>query len=63
MACASITSIMQAIDRILEVRTVVTDDTPLFPSPKDRTKPIRYELAGDWLTRAEKLAGAPKQPK
>jgi integrase len=53
----------QAIDRILEVRTVVTDDTPLFPSPKDRTKSIRYELAGDWLKRAEKLAGVPKQPK
>ncbi len=51
----------QAIDRILEVRTVVTDDTPLFPSAKDRTKPIRYELARDWLRSAERLANVPKQ--
>ena len=49
------------LDRIVEVRTVVTDDTPLFPSPKDRTKPVRYELTRTWLRKAEELAGVPKQ--
>jgi len=51
----------KAIDRILQMRTVATDDTPLFPSPNDRTKPIRYELARDWLRSAERLANVPKQ--
>ena len=51
----------KAIDRILQIRTVVTNDTPLFPSPKDRTKPVRYELTRTWLRKAEKLAGVPKQ--
>ncbi|MSR21834.1 MAG: hypothetical protein EXR91_12825 [Gemmatimonadetes bacterium] len=32
----------------------------LFPSPVDDTKPVRKELASDWLARAEKLAELPK---
>ncbi len=51
----------KAIDRIIQMRTVVSDDTPLFPSPKDRTKPVRYELTRVWLQKAEALAGVPKQ--
>ena len=35
-------------------------DLPLFPAPKDSTAPIRADTAGNWLTRAEKLAGLPK---
>ena len=35
--------------------------TPLFPSPVDPQKPIRYELASAWLRQAEKLAGLEKQ--
>jgi len=31
-------------------------DAPVFPSPKDPTKPISRHLADDWLRRAEKLA-------
>lgn len=29
---------------------------PLFVSPKDHSKPVRYELASDWLREAERLA-------
>ena len=32
----------------------------LFPSPKDDAKPIRRDLAGRWLLRAEKAAELPK---
>jgi integrase len=32
----------------------------LFPSPKDGTKPIRRDLAGKWLLKAEKLLELPK---
>lgn len=33
----------------------------LFPSPISPDQPIRYELASDWLMKAEKLAEVPKQ--
>ena len=32
----------------------------LFPSPKDPSKPLRYELGSDWLREAERLAGLPR---
>ena len=51
----------KAIDRIRAERPGVGPSTPLFPSPKDRTKSIRYELASAWLKQAEKAAGLPKQ--
>ena len=35
-------------------------DVPLFPSPKDNSKPIRRDLTARWLLKAEKLAGLPK---
>jgi hypothetical protein len=35
-------------------------DVPLFPSPKDDSKPIRRDLTARWLLKAEKLAGLPK---
>lgn len=31
----------------------------MFPSPQDVSKPIRRDLAGTWLRRAEKLAELP----
>ena len=35
-------------------------DVPLFPSPKDNSKPIRRDLTARWLLKAEKLAWLPK---
>ncbi len=35
-------------------------DTWLFPSPKHDARPIRRDLAGRWLVRAERLAEIPK---
>ncbi len=35
-------------------------DVPLFPSPKDNSKPIRRDLTARLLLKAEKLAGLPK---
>ena len=35
-------------------------DVPLFPAPRDHSKPIRRDTAAVWLVRAEKLAGLPK---
>lgn len=35
-------------------------ETPLFPRPTDDTKPMRKELAYDWLMKAERLAKLPK---
>ena len=48
-----------AIDRILEERPGI-GKAYLFPSPLGPGKPIRYELASEWLMEAEKLAGVPK---
>jgi hypothetical protein len=33
---------------------------PLFPSPKDPSKPIRLDRVQKWLVRAEEVAGLPK---
>ena len=49
-----------AIDRILMERPGIGKGY-LFPSPYEAGKPLRYELAGDWLRKAERLAGVPKQ--
>ncbi len=35
-------------------------DVPLFPGPRKKDKPIRRELAAQWLVKAEKLAELPK---
>ena len=35
-------------------------DVPLFPAPKDDTKPIRRDLTARWLLKAERLAELPK---
>ena len=48
-----------ALDAYLE-RNPRVGDVPLFPSPGDPSIPIRRNLAGNWLVRAEKLAGLPK---
>ena len=52
--------VRSALDRALRDRPGIGAH-PLFPSPDDRTKPIRYELASDWLRDAEKLAKVEKQ--
>lgn len=44
-----------ALDRIAKERPGI-GDAPLFPSPKDPTKPISRHLADAWLRKAEKLA-------
>ncbi len=49
-----------AIDRVLAERLGI-GEACLFPSPIHPNQPIRYELASDWLLKAEKLAGVPKQ--
>ena len=49
-----------AIDRVLAERPGI-GGAYLFPSPIHPSEPIRYELASDWLLRAEKLAGVAKQ--
>ena len=54
------TEVRAVIDKILHERPGV-GAAPLFPSPRDPGKPIRYELASEWLQKAEELAGLPKQ--
>lgn len=49
----------EALDQYLE-RNPRLGDVPLFPAPRDATAPIRKDTAGNWLMRAEKLAGLPK---
>ena len=48
-----------AIDRVLEDRPGIGRGF-LFPSPRNPSQPLRYELASSWLIEAEKLAGVPK---
>ena len=45
-----------AIDRVLTERPGI-GATPMFACPKQADRSIRYELASDWLKRAETLAG------
>jgi integrase len=49
----------QAVDRYLS-KNPRLGEAWLFPSPKDDAKPIRRDLAGRWLLKAEKMAGLPK---
>ncbi|MCH7717261.1 MAG: tyrosine-type recombinase/integrase [Gemmatimonadetes bacterium] len=53
-------TVRAAIDRVLEERPGI-GGAVLFPSPISPDQPIRYELASDWLMKAEKLAEVPKQ--
>ena len=48
-----------AVDTYLE-RNPRLGDVPLFPAPQDPSKPIRKDLAGNWLMKAEGLAKQPK---
>ena len=49
-----------AVDRVLEERPGI-GRAYVFPSPKDRERPISKDLASSWLKKAEQLAGLPKQ--
>jgi integrase len=49
-----------ALDRVMSDRPGI-GPLALFPSPLDRKKPIRSELASAWLLQAEKLAKLTKQ--
>jgi len=51
--------VREAIDTYLR-KSPRVGDVPLFPSPKDDSKPIRRDLTARWLLNAEKLAGLPK---
>ena len=49
----------RAIDRVLAERPGI-GGAFLFPRPNDTSRPIRYELASDWLMEAERRASVPK---
>jgi integrase len=49
-----------AIDR-MQVERPGLGGAYLFPSMKDPSKPLRYEVASEWLREAECRAGVPKQ--
>jgi hypothetical protein len=53
--CPISASVRQALDSVTRKRPRVGDG-PLFPSPKNLDKPVRYELACKWLREAEKAA-------
>ncbi len=46
----------EALERVLEQRPPFNPEAPIFPSPRDPTEPLRYELASKWLRQAEKKA-------
>ena len=48
-----------ALERYL-AQTPLVGDVPLFPSPKDATRPMARELAARWLLRAEAQADVAK---
>ncbi len=52
--------VRSALDRALAERPGI-GAAYLFPSPVDPSLTVRYERASEWLLRAEKLAGVPKQ--
>ncbi len=52
--------VRRAIDRVLSERPGI-GRAFLFPSPLVPDAPLRYELAGDWLKTAEKMAGLETQ--
>ncbi len=49
----------KAIDRVLAERPGI-GGAFLFPRPNDTSRPIRYELASDWLMEAERRANVSK---
>ncbi len=53
-------NVRAAIDRILGERPGL-GAACVFPSMKDASKPLRYEVASEWLREAERRAGVPKQ--
>jgi len=53
-------TVRAAIDRILAERPGL-GAAYLFPSMKDSSRPLRYEVASEWLLEAERRAGVPKQ--
>jgi integrase len=53
-------SVRAAIDRVLAARPGL-GPAYLFPSMRDPVKPLRCEVASEWLREAERRAGVPKQ--
>lgn len=53
--CPITASVRRAVEKALLKRGQVGDGW-LFPAPGDARKPLRYELASDWLRAAEKKA-------
>jgi integrase len=49
-----------ALDRVIRDRPGI-GSAPLFPSPKDRSKPMDRHLADRWMRQAERLAKIPHQ--
>ena len=59
----TVTPIRQDVREAIELylrKNPRVGDVPLFPSPKDDSKPIRRDLTARWLLNAEQLAGLPK---
>ena len=59
----TVTPIRQDVREAIELylrKNPRVGDVPLFPRPKDDSKPIRRDLAARWLLNAEKLAELPK---
>jgi integrase len=53
-------AVRAAIDRVLAKRPGL-GAAYMFPSMKDPNTPLQYEVASEWLRRAERQAGVPKQ--
>lgn len=53
-------SVRAALDRIIAERPGI-GAAYLFPSLTDLKRPVRSEVASEWLRRAERIAGVPKQ--
>jgi integrase len=54
-------AVRRALDRVL-IERPGSGPAPLFPSPRDRHRPMTRHLADKWLRRAEGLAGLEPQP-
>ncbi len=53
--CPISTSVREALEAAIRKRPRIGPG-PLFPTPRDPSRPIRYELASSWLRDAEKRA-------